>query len=659
MTRAHSRLGGVTLAAALAASLAATGLPANAAAPPAAAFQAAAGDRSSSTAEKLGFQVGPKLASVQKNEVGVARGNPILGLLPDAAGSDTSYWAAVMKAKAKKRNSTSGVRKAAVTPLLVDEAEPDGVRGGNDTAANAQVIPAFGTAAGKRSAARILGTLAEIPSSGEIEIDPIPEDNGSIPLAGETELEPNTTVTTSGTIGDGPHGPEGDETGDFDFYAVRDAPSGLALTIDINTPESSDLDSAVVVWDAEGNVVDANDDSETSLDSFLTLTLPAAGDYFVSVSTYDVLPEDPFDSGSGCCFTGEPYQTGAYGVSFALSEVDTDFYAVNLRAGDVLSASGAGGAARLSVLNPVKKEVMGSAQDFSGIYPLLSPLAGGGNAVLDHVAATTGRYYLSVQGVVGDYAVTLEAYRPGTEKNKATQKIFLDFNGARVNTAIWGGPGVRQLSPLSSFLGRWGIPASQQNALINQVITTLRENLDRDFAGIGLNVQILNSRDHPDTFGQANVSRLIVGGTIAESGVETIGIAQSIDPGNFDTAESALILLDVLSGSGADYDDATLNSYLTPQSNRVRFVGTALGNVASHEAGHYLGNWHVEQFNEVLNLMDQGGNFPLLYGVGEDGVGGTADDPDVDFGPDRLNSNEGFTGEENTRARTKWALIGP
>ena len=64
----------------------------------------------------------------------------------------------------------------------------------------------------------------------------------------------------------------------------------------------------------------------------------------------------------------------------------------------------------------------------------------------------------------------------------------------------------------------------------------------------------------------------------------------------------------------------------------MRFVGTALGNIASHEAGHYFGNWHVDQFNDVLNLMDQGGNFPLLYGVGPDRVGGTADDPDVDFG---------------------------
>ena len=54
--------------------------------------------------------------------------------------------------------------------------------------------------------------------------------------------------------------------------------------------------------------------------------------------------------------------------------------------------------------------------------------------------------------------------------------------------------------------------------------------------------------------------------------------------------------------------------------------------------------------------MDQGGNFPLLYGVGPDGIGGTADDPDVDFGEDTFNPNEGFTGIEDTLSRIAMAV---
>ena len=54
--------------------------------------------------------------------------------------------------------------------------------------------------------------------------------------------------------------------------------------------------------------------------------------------------------------------------------------------------------------------------------------------------------------------------------------------------------------------------------------------------------------------------------------------------------------------------------------------------------------------------MDQGGNFPVLYGVGPDGVGGTADDTDVDYGEDPLNPNEGFVGIEDTLTRTAFGL---
>ena len=115
------------------------------------------------------------------------------------------------------------------------------------------------------------------------------------------------------------------------------------------------------------------------------------------------------------------------------------------------------------------------------------------------------------------------------------------------------------------------------------------------------------------------------------------------------------MLLDSLSQKpGAKF---SLNTWLRPRSNRVAFVGQAVGNVASHEAGHFFGDWHVDQFNGKANLMDQGGAFRLMYGVGRDGVGGTADDPDVDFGPDRFNPEEGFTGVEDTLSRLATVII--
>jgi hypothetical protein len=254
--------------------------------------------------------------------------------------------------------------------------------------------------------------------------------------------------------------------------------------------------------------------------------------------------------------------------------------------------------------------------------------------------------------------VTLEAYRPGLTGDRRVQTLFLDFDGERLNTGIFGGPGVRTLSPLRAFLGRWGLTNADLDPLITRITAEVSENVRQDLVDSGLDdalqVRVVNSRDVRDPFGKPNVSRLVVGGTIDESGIETIGIAQSIDPGNFEGEDTALVLLDLLSDpAGPDY---SLNSYLLPPSDRLGFIAQAVGNVTSHEAGHFLGNWHVDQFNDVLNLMDQGGNFPLLYGVGPDGVGGTADDPDVDFGEDVFNPNEGFTGIEDTLSRVAFGL---
>jgi len=616
-------------------------------------------------------QVPKQVAGAATALGGAAKGkgvNPYLGMPPDPSTVDYAYWRAAMKAKSAQRarqqsaqraaaQARAGLQPTAAEPLLVDEAEPDEIRGGNDSQATAQLIPRFGSARGERPAARILGTLATPPAPTTIPVRP--EDNGAIPLATETgRTRPQTAVRATSTIGDGPHGSAGDGTGDTDFFALRGLRTGQRLVVDTDTP-TSDLDSTLILWTATGTPIALNDDDGQSFDSRLVVTVPADGDYFVNVGGYPTFPEDPFDPASGDGAGSE----GAYTVTFGLDTVDLDHYAVVLEAGDVVGASVTGAAAELVMFDPSGRNVIGSTQDASFIYPGASPLPGGGNAVLALVAPRAGRYSLLVTGGSGSYDTTLEVYRPGPEHLPAgaTQTIFLDFDGARVNTGVFGGPGVRQLSPLSAFLGRWGLTAAQENALITRIVQTTTENLQRDFGPYGVRVRVLNSRDHADPFGRPNVSRVVVGGTIAESGIPTIGIAQSIDPGNFETEETGLVLLDVLSdpadpSATPDNPDPSLNAYLTPASDRVRFVGTAVGNVVSHEAGHYLGSFHVDQFNDTLNLMDQGGNFPLLYGVGPDGVGGTADDPDVDFGLDVYNPNEGFTGLENTKANTRWGL---
>jgi hypothetical protein len=611
-----------------------------------------------------GVQIVPKQQAGAKLAPGTA--NPYTALLRDPGAVDKSYWSQVARTQSasnallRQRQAQQQLKAAAAPPppLIHDEAEPAGFFGSNDTPATAELVKGLGTGKGLNNRSRILGQISPEQVSASF-LSPFPEDDGSIPLAGDpgiTSFRKGAHIDSA--VGDGPHGSAGDGSGDFDFIKLT-VVAGQQLTADIDTPTSS-LDSVVVLYDSGGHIVAVNDDSGGTLDSFLQFQFTVAGTYYLMVTGFGfgtVFPEDPFDSGSGFGTGSE----GDYSLTLTVAFADRDIYAVDLNPGDVLGASVTGVGTQLIVRDPSGRVLMGSEQDASFIYSPNAPLPGGGNAVADTVAARAGRYTLEVVGLAGFYDITLEIYRPGPEANKkgTTLTLFLDFDGARVNTAIWGGPGVRTLSPLAGFLGRWGLSAADENKVINATIAAIKENFNADMQARGTDprfgLKILNSRDNADPFGQPNVQRVIVGGTIDESGIDTIGIAQFIDPGNFSTDDSALVLLDVLSDptGGA----ASLNTYISPASNKIQFIGRALGNVISHEFGHLTGNFHTDTFNTVPNLMDAGGNFPGLFGVGPDNIGGTADDDDYDFGEDTLFPNEGFDGIEDTLNTSAWGLV--
>ena len=581
---------------------------------------------------------------------------PWLSLTPASAKVDRSYWNRFAATESARR-ANAQASPTAVIPYA--ELEPPAVIGGNDSIANAEVISGFGTGAGEDPALLISGVGASSVVA-TTPIGPFPEDDGSIPLANVTGLALGGEVTTSGTIGDGPWGSAGAGTGDFDFFAVTAVNAGEFIKVDVDTADPfGDLDSFIGIWDAAGTLLDLNDDDGSSYDSFIMFSAPAAGDYYVSIGGFgSFLPNDPFDPGSGDGAASE----GDYDVTIAVTEFDRDVFALELDNGDVFGASLSEGT-RLTLFDSAGNELMGSSQDASFIYGRRSPLPGGGAAVLNYVVPNDGTYYLAAM-VDSQYEIDAQVFRPilETRAGAATQILFLDFDGATLDTRIFFTPPNQvTLSPLDRFLRRWGLTPRDKNAVIDAIIASVAESLSQDMRVLGTNgdrdstavpgdfdVEIRNSRDHADPWGQPNVSRVIIGGTINESGIPTIGIAQSIDPGNFATQESALVLLDLLSarpGRGLP----TLNDIpLDPSATKIDLVGVAVGNIVAHEAGHFFGNWHTDQFNPDANIMDQGGNLLGTFGVGPDGIFGTADDVDVDFGHDIFVPNEGFTGTEDT-----------
>jgi pre-peptidase len=536
--------------------------------------------------------------------------------------------------------------RAVLSASVVTESEP------NDTQPEAMLLP-LGFVPPNVAQLTISGALAVPPPEALTGT----EDDGAIPLARPTDLIAGRAVAVSATIGDGPYGKS---SGDYDWYSVN-AVAGQTITVDIDARSlGSSLDSYVGLYSSAGIQLAQNDDQfGANLDSYLWFVAPAADTYFIVVRGFGTgFQTDPFVSSSG----PGAGSTGFYTVTIGLDYADIDYFSFDLHAGDVLGASVDGGATTLSLRDPLGAELIGSGQNVTSSYPDSSPLRTAGSTALSWVVAQPGRYAIRVSDGSGAYALELSLYRPGLEPQPAGshQILFLDFDGATVDAASFGGFGLHTLSPLSSYLPRWGLDPAAEDALIDAIVavvagkfhTVATAGNNGDFASTGIpgefEVEIRNSRDHPDPLGQANVSRVVVGGSIAELGIATIGIAESVDVGNFAAEESAVVLLDQLSDPNVANPNSLNHFALAPGVSLVDLVGVVVGSIAAHEAGHLFGNFHTDNASLRLDLMDRGGTLSGVMGSGADGIFGTADDIDVSFGQDTFAPEEGFTGTEDT-----------
>jgi len=582
-----------------------------------------------------------------------AEPNPYLSIPLPGSRPDYARWRSEEQAALAARLAAAPEAFAQVAPLEFVEQEVG--RGLNDTPSRAEPLAGFAALQGTPSV-RVRGFLDPALPPARM---PAPEDDGDLRRATDLGLEAGQSVRVAGRVGDGPHGSAGTGKGDFDFFVVRNVATRQSLNVYAAAGPDSPLDPALTIYDAEGNFVAGDSIFEPSVDRAL-FTVPRAGDYYIAITAFpDMSLDDAWDSSTGHGAADE----GSYVLTVELGDVprDTDVYSFDLQPGDILGARvlGAPRETAVRILLPNGDEAVSSAGDLSFVYPNSTPLPLGGVANAAHVASVGGRYAVAVSQLAGSlggsYTLEIQAFRPPLDGMQRKQKIFVDFDGATVNAgAFVPGLGIVTLSPLAAFLPAFGLAASDEDALIDGILGVLHDRLVAEIGSLGLSsdfaLEIRNSRDHEDTFGrEPDVSRLIIGGSIAESGIATIGIAESIDVGNFADRESALVLLDFL----ADFSSSVP---LAPGALRRDMVATGIGNLAAHEAGHMLGNFHTSNASELVNVMDEGGLPESFFELGPDGVFGSTDDVAVQFGADRFSFVEGLSGSEDTLNRIAFAL---
>lgn len=367
---------------------------------------------------------------------------------------------------------------------------------------------------------------------------------------------------------------------------------------------------------------------------------------------------------------------------------DVDFFKFNAKRGDVLAFATNSGFDTVGAVTDAADNVLMDNDDLNAVpfvYPDSSPLPlpldpkRDRNSALAYIVPADGEYYLKVSSYGatsgGSYQMQATLRRPYLEIQDlyAKQIIFVDFDGASVPALDLFGDGktLADLSPLRNFMTAWGLTTADEAAVIDKAMAVVKQKYDAlRLAALNGNrpvdnqpghydVEFQNSKDNVDTFGQPFASRVVVGGTMSELGIQTVGIASCIDPGNFSSQDTAVVLLDLMSAPDGDGD--SVNSLqLAANVSKVDAVGLTIGTVVAHEMSHYLGDYHTSNMNALNAITDAGGlGIEYRVGAGPDNTVGTADDQPRPFAPDFFDPFEGTSYSnirEDTPLQTAFAL---
>lgn len=221
--------------------------------------------------------------------------------------------------------------------------------------------------------------------------------------------------------------------------------------------------------------------------------------------------------------------------------------------------------------------------------------------------SSKGTYYILVRGhykSTGQYTLQLRLRRPYMESQKIGefQKVFVDFDGATIDARqvfSLGSGGSTRLSPLSDFLPAWGLDKNDLQALQDNIIERLISTYTP------LDTAHVEFTDKPSS--DKHVSRIIIGGTSSQlSNYEGLGLSENIDPGNYNTNDQAIVLLDKLSAPAGKVTSINSIDNTDTKEKKIDAVAATIANLAAHELGHNLGIFHCFPGNSTRSMMDSG-----------------------------------------------------
>lgn len=373
----------------------------------------------------------------------------------------------------------------------------------------------------------------------------------------------------------------------------------------------------------------------------------------------------PLGTGSGQRDTVDVFGTVGFEAGSAGGFVtDIDFYSFELVPGDILDIAAIGAVSSFTVFTPDGQVWLGQdgaedpELDFIS-YPLESPLQTNGNVRLAQVAPFAGTYTIAVsaEGILANYTLGLRTYRPVTESLPIGQgqTVFLDFdggvfpreefNGVLPEPGLFNG-GLFRVPPIAQTLEQAGVVAQPQqfNTVANGVIQTVISQFNdlENYTGNGsfrltgnpgdFGITVLNSFEHAEPVG-VPFTRVVFGSQAAFPeiviGDGLLGIAQTVDVGNFDLSETVLVFV----------DNEVAFSETIPRSaalSEFDVLGLEIGVTTTHELAHVFGAYHTDGNNLTPSIIDGGGIFNAEngLGVGVDGILGTIDDVLVRFRTD-------------------------